>query len=174
VTLTVPGLPAGATPKITPALLSGTATSATIELTVGSAVPLGAFTATINATAPGVGQATATYQVAVTEAPYALTVFPTTISISVFAGDSGIATVNIHRSSFAGEVALALLNPPPSVTGRFTPTSSTTATSALVVGVAATTDLPPGDYTLTIQGTAAGAGVQTTTLELTLLPPPGP
>jgi hypothetical protein len=170
VTLAIAGLPAGATPTITPAQLSGTTTSASVDVTVGSAVPLGAYTATISATAQDVGQATATYQVTVTAAPYTLTVTPAAITIA--GGESGSVTVNIVRTSFTGEVALALLNlPDDGVTGRFTPTPSTTATSELVVRVAADADIGPGDYELTIQGTAAGPIVQTTTLTVTV---PGP
>jgi hypothetical protein len=168
VTLAVSGLPAGVTPTITPAQLSGTTTSATIDVTVAATVALGTYTATITATAQGVGQATATYQLTVTAAPdYALTVTPT--ELTIVAGASGSATVSIQRTNFTGEIALQLLNPPVGITGAFNPTPSTTNASALVVTVAA--NVAPGTYPLTIQGTATGPGVKTTTLTVTVPPP---
>jgi hypothetical protein len=169
VSLAIAGLPAGVTTTITPAQLSGTTASASVDVTVGSAVPLGAYTATITATAQGVGQATATYQVTVTAAPdYALTVAPT--ELTIVGGSSNTATVTIDRTSFTGEVALALLNPPAGITGAFTPTPTTTDESELVVSVAA--NVAAGSYPLTIQGTATGPGVKTTTLTVTVPAPP--
>jgi len=169
VTLAIAGLPAGATTTITPAQLLGTTASATVDVTVGSAVTLGAYTATIMATAQGVGQATTTYQLTVTAAPeYALTVDPT--SLTIVGGSSNIVTVSIDRTDFTGEVALALLNPPAGITGAFTPTPTTTNESELVVSVAA--NVAAGSYPLTIQGTALGPGTRTTTLTVTVPAPP--
>jgi hypothetical protein len=106
-----------------------------------------------------------------TETPtgdYALAVDPTELTIQ--GGGSDGATVSIDRTSFTGEVALALLNPPAGITGTFTPTPSTTEESALEVSVAP--DVAPGNYPLTVQGTATGPGTKTTTLTVTVPAPP--
>ncbi len=168
VTLVISGLPAGVTTMVSPAQLSGTTTSATIGVTVAAAVALGTYTATITATAQGVGQVTTTFPLTVT-APleYALSVTPA--SLSIIAGLSGHATINIARTSFNGAIALTLLNAPAGVTGVFNPTSATTNLSALVVSAAA--NVAAGNYQLTIQGSAPGVSNRTAVLQLTVTPP---
>ncbi len=169
VTLSVTGLPPGATTTITPAQLSGSATNATVEVTLAVTVAPGTHTAVITATAQGVAQATTTYQLTVTALPnYALTAAPAALSIP--AGGNGGTTVNIERTNFTGGVALALVNPPAGITGAFNPTLSTTNTAALAVSVAA--NVAPGNYPITIQGTATGPGVKTTSLTITATAPP--
>jgi hypothetical protein len=106
-----------------------------------------------------------------TETPagdYTLAVAPA--ELTIVGGSSNFATVSIDRTDFTGEVAFALLNPPAGITGAFTPTPSTTDESALLVSVAA--NVTPGTYPLTIQGTATGPGIKTTTLTVTIPAPP--
>jgi uncharacterized membrane protein len=137
-------------------------------VTVGPTVAPGTYTATINAAAQGVGSATTTYQLTVTATPnYTLAMAPATLPIEQ--GKSGSATVNINRTNFAGGVALTLVAPPAGITGTFTPANSTTNASTLDIAVGAA--VAPGNYTLTIQGTATGPGVKTTTLALTVTAP---
>jgi hypothetical protein len=165
VTLAIAGLPAGVTPTITPTQLSGTTASATIDVVVAATVTQGTYTATITATAQGVGQATTTFQLTVTAAPtFALTAAPATLTIAPGRNDS--TTVNIDRTNFTGDVALALVTPPAGITGTFNPTPATTNTSKLVVSVAA--NVAAGNYPLTIQGTATGPGARTATLTVTV------
>ena len=169
VALAVTGLPTGITPTITPAQLSGTTTSATVSVIADATVTPQTYSATVTATAQGVGQATATYQVIVTAQPnYSLSVVPSALAIA--AGASGNATVAIARTDFTGEVSLALQNPPTGISGAFTPTSTAANTSSLVVSVAAS--VLPGSYPLTIQGTGTGPGVKTASLTITATAPP--
>lgn len=169
VTLAISGLPAGVTTAITPAQLSGNTTTATVQVTVALAVPTGTYAATITASAQGVGQATATYTLTVTGTPtFVLAVSPT--SRSIVAGGSSSATVAITRSGFAGPVAFVLVNPPAGIAATFDPTPATTDGTAITVTIAAS--VPPGNYPLTIQGTAAGPGARTTTLTVTVPAPP--
>ena len=168
VTLAVTGLPTGVTATITPTQLSGAPTSASVDMTVGAASAPGTYNATITATAQGVSQATATLALTITAAPnYALTVTPAALPIP--AGASGNVTVTIGRTNFVGPVTLALANPPAGIAGVFTPSQTTATASSLVVSVAST--VPPGSYPLTIQGTATGPGVKSTTLTVTVPPP---
>ena len=69
VALAVTGLPTGITSTITPAQLTGTTTSATVSVIADATVAPQTYSATVTATAQGVGQATATYQVIVTAPP---------------------------------------------------------------------------------------------------------
>ena len=169
VTLAVTGLPTGVTATVTPTQLSGTTASATVNVTVAATVAPQTYSATITATAQGVAQATATYQLTVTALPnYALSVAPAAITIQ--AGASGGATVNIDRTNFTGAVALALASPPAGITGVFNPTPATANSSMLQISVA--TSVAAGSYPVTIQGTATGFGAKTTTLTVTVTAPP--
>ena len=169
VTLAVTGLPSGTTATITPSRLSGTITSATVDVVVAADVALGTHSATITATAQGVDQATTTYQLTVTAAPdYALSVTPAAITIP--AGTSGSTTVNIARTNFTGGVSLSLLNPPAGITGAFSPTPSTTEASTLVVSVPASA--ATGTHQIQIRGEASGPGVRSTVLTVTVTAPP--
>src|SRR5688572_2812727 len=103
-----------------------------------------------------------------TGADYSLTVAPAALSIG--AGSSSSATVTIVRTNFTGAVSLALQNPPAGITGVFTPASTTTNGSALVISVAAT--VAPGSHALTIQGSATGPGRKTASITVTVPQPP--
>ncbi|HEX9565652.1 MAG TPA: hypothetical protein VF981_16855, partial [Gemmatimonadaceae bacterium] len=73
VSTSVTGLPSGVTTSVNPAQLTGSTSSAVVTVTVGSSVAPGTYTATVTASATGVGSVTATYQLTVTETPnYAL------------------------------------------------------------------------------------------------------
>jgi hypothetical protein len=169
VTLSVAGLPAGVTTRITPPQLTGSAASATVEVTAAANAPAGAHTATVTATAAGAGPATATASVTVTAPPaYALRLTPA--ALTIVPGTSGEAAVAIDRTNFSADVALTLLNAPAGVTGAFTPASTSGNSSALVVSVGAA--VLPGSYSLTVQGSAAGLGVRTAPLALTVPAPP--
>jgi hypothetical protein len=169
VTLSVSGLPAGVTTTINPAQLTGSTTSATIDVAVAATVALGNYTATITAAGQDVAQATTNYELIVTAAPnYTLTLTPT--SLTVAAGASGNAVVNISRTNFTGGVTLSLQNPPAGITATFNPSPSTTNASDLVLSVAAS--VAAGNYALTVQGSATGITARTVALQLTVLPPP--
>lgn len=95
---------------------------------------------------------------------FALTVTPAVLLTVAGASNSG--TVTINRTNFTDEVTLELLNPPAGISAVFDPTPVSAGTSALVVRAAEAT--VPGEYQLTIQGTAAGPGVRTATLTVTV------
>ena len=103
VTLAVTGLPTGITTTVTPSRLSGTATSAELDLVVAADVALGTHTATITATGQGIDQASTTYQLSITAASdFTLAATPATIEIP--AGTSGSTTVDIARTNFTDGV----------------------------------------------------------------------
>ncbi|MEW5918086.1 MAG: hypothetical protein AB1762_16915, partial [Gemmatimonadota bacterium] len=167
VTAAVSGLPTGI--LVSAATFSGTTTTATVTIDVAASAAPGQYTATVTGSASGVASATATFTLTVTAAPnVALAVAPTALTVQQ--GASGNATINLTRTNFTGAVALTLDAPPAGVTGAFTPASTTTNTSALSVSVAVT--VAPGNYTLTIKGSATGVGDRTTTLALTVTAPP--
>lgn len=169
VTLSISGLPAGVSTTINPAQLTGSTTSATIDIAVAATVAVGSYTATITAAGQGVAQATINYQLTITAQPnYTLTVTPT--SLTVAAGASGNAVVNISRTNFTGAVTLSLQNPPAGITGSFNPSPSTTNSADLVLSVAA--NVVAGNYPITVQGSATGITARTVGLQLTVIPAP--
>lgn len=170
VNVAVTGLPAGVTLSVTPAQLTGATTQATVTVNVGNTVPAGTYTATVTATATGIGSATATYTLTVTATPnYALTATPAAVTAGQ--GGSGTTTIGIQRTNFTGTpVTLTLDNPPPGITGTFSPTPATGDQSVLTINVAGT--VAQGPYNLTVKGSATGPGDKTTTVALTVGPPP--
>jgi hypothetical protein len=168
VTVTVEGLPAGVTVSVTPSPLTSNTTSATVTVNVASTVPAGEYTATVRASATGVGTATAQYTLVVTAAPnYALSANPAAVTIAQ--GTSGTSTIAIQRTSFTGAVALTLENPPAGITHSFDPASATGDQSTLTIEVAPS--VAPGSYPLTVQGSATGPGNKTTTVTVTVPTP---
>ncbi|HEX6049010.1 MAG TPA: hypothetical protein VFZ21_07075 [Gemmatimonadaceae bacterium] len=169
VALAVTGLPTGITTTVTPARLSGTVTSAEVDLVLAADVALGTHTATVTATGPGVDQATATYQLTVgAAADFTLAATPATITIP--AGASGSTTIDIARTNFTDGVSLSLMNPPAGITGTFSPTPSTTDGSTLLVSVPAS--VAAGTYELQVRGDATGPGPRTAPLTVTVTAPP--
>ena len=171
VNVAVTGLPSGVTLSVTPAQLTGTTTQATVTVNVGSTVPAGTYTATVTATATGIGSATANYTLTVTATPnYALTATPAAVTIGQ--GGSGQTTIGIQRTSFTGTpVTLTLDAPPAGITGTFNPASPVTGDqSVLTINVAGT--VQQGNYNLTVKGSATGPGDKTTTVAVTVGPPP--
>jgi len=169
VNVAVTGLPAGVTLSVTPTQLTGATTQATVTVNVANTVPAGTYTATVTATATGIGSATATYTLTVTALPtFSLTATPAAVSIGQ--GASGTTTIGVVRTNFTGPVALTLVSPPTGITGSFNPTPATADQSVLTINVAGT--VAPGNFTLTVNGSSAGQTDKTTTVTLTVLPPP--
>jgi len=170
VNVAVSGLPAGVTLSVTPVQLTGATTQATVTVNVANTVPAGTYTATVTATATGIGSATASYTLTVT-APvtptFVLTATPAALSLAQ--GSSGTTTIGVQRTNLSTPIALTLENPPSGVTGSFNPASVTGDQSVLTINVAST--VAPGSYTLTVSGHATGPD-RTTTIALTVLPPP--
>jgi hypothetical protein len=167
VSLTISNLPDGVSATMDPAQLSGSMTTARINLTAVAAATPATSTATITASAPGVSNATTTFALTVTIAPaYELTVLPS--AFTVVAGTTGNATVNITRTNFLAGVTLQLAHPDVGISGVFTPTTATN-TSDLALSVAS--NVSPGIYLLEIAGTATGLAGRTARLTLTVSPP---
>lgn len=171
VSVAVSGLPTGVSASVTPASLTGATTTATVTVDVASSVAPGNYTATVAASATGVGSAGATFGLTVTAAPnVVLTLTPPTLTIQ--AGRSGNTSVTVTRTNFTGTLTLSLDTPPAGITGSFNPVTVAADNSALTVNVGL--GVAPANYTLTIRATATGLGERTVTLPLTVTaPPPG-
>jgi trimeric autotransporter adhesin len=161
VALALDNPPAGITGTFNPASTTGNTSVLTIN--AASTVAAGTYNLTVKGTATGQTDKTTTLALTVT-GPSSYTLTATPASVNITAGQSANTTVSITRTNFTGTVTLALDAPPAGITGTFTPATLTGATvmSSLQVSVAST--VVPGNYTLTIKGTATGVADKTTTV----------
>ena len=165
ITLSLDNPPAGITGTFNPA--TADQSTSTLTINVASTVAPGTVNLTVKGTAAGQTDKTATLALTVTApqaANYTLSTTPATVNVN--AGGNAQATVNITRTNFTGAVTLALDAPPAGITATFNPAAPTGTTSTATVNVANT--VAPGNYTLTIKGTATGIADKTTTLGVTV------
>jgi hypothetical protein len=162
VTLSVAGVPAGATATFTP----NPADSSTLTLTTSSATAAGTYPLTITGTATGTTHSTSATLV-VTEPPpppmpdFSLSAAPA--SQAIVRGGAASYTVTVSPSAgFTGPVTLAVTGLPAGAASAFSP-NPTSTTSTLTVRTTSTTKT--GTYTLSISGTA-GALAHTTAVTL--------
>ncbi len=148
-TLTLEGAPAGVTGTFNPAVVTGDAS--TLTLNVGAAAAPGVYTLTVRGTTATLADRTAT--LTLTVGNFSIAVEPNALTIQQ--GMSDQATVTINRTNFNGEVSLSLTGAPTGVAGTFDPQATTGTTSTLTVSVDATT--VPGTYELTVVG-SSGSG----------------
>lgn len=151
VSLSVSGLPTGATGTFTPASVTGAGTSS-LSVTTASTTPAGTYTLTLKGTSGSLSH-TATVSLVVTGAPdFTLNVSPSTLTVT--AGNASSYSVSVGAlNSFNSAVSLSVSGLPTGVTGSFSPTTVTGAgTSTLSITTSAST--AAGTYSLTITGTS--------------------
>lgn len=165
VVFTVDNAPAGVT-----ATTSGTGTTITISIQAATSAAVGSHAMTVRGTANGVQDAIATFtltiQPAAPPAPGSYQLTATPGAVTVAGGSTGTTSVGIVRVSFPGDVTLALISPPTGISGAFAPATTGGTSSPLTLTVAAT--VVPGNYSLTVRGTAAGQPNQEVTVALTV------
>lgn len=163
VSLSVSGLPSGATGSFTP---NPATSSSTLNITTSSSTPAGTSTVTITGTS---GSLTHTTTVSLTvNVPPDFSLAATPASQTVTAGTGASYTVNITPSGgFSGSVTLNASGFPTGVTVGFSPNPATSSSSMTVTTASSTA---AGTYTLTITGTS-GTLSHTTTVSLTVNAP---
>ena len=155
VSLTVSGLPMGATASFSPTNLSGSGTS-TLSVTTASTTPAGNYALTVTATSGNlVLTATATLKVR----NFSITASPP--AQSVLAGVGTSYTVNITTNNgFTGVVGLSIAGLPAGVSASFSPVLVTnTGSSTLSLTTSNTT--AGGSCVLTITGTSGSLSLST-------------
>ena len=162
VTLSLGGAPAGVTGAFTPAAPTGT--SSTLTVSVGLAVPPGAYNLTVDGTGTA-GNRSTPLSLTVDPAPpdYALSLAPA--ALTIVQGANAPTTVTITRTNFTGAVTLSVGGAPAGVTGSFNPAAPTGTSSTLTLSVGAA--VAPGVYNLTVDGTGT-PGNRSTPLTLTV------
>ena len=168
VSLTISGSPNGVSATMDPAQLSGTTTVSRIDLTVAPTAALGTTTVTMTGSS-GDKQSVATFNLIISP-PSTYTLSLTPAALTIAAGTSTSATVNIERSNFTGVVALELLDAPSGVVWGFSPTPAGLNTSALDIAVGA--NVAPGNYPIRIRGSGPGVPERFALFQLTVTPQP--
>lgn len=169
VSLTVENLPPGVTASFSPNPVTANASLLTIAAPVESSP--GSSTVTVRATTTGGGDQSAELTLTITlTGDYSLTAAPESVSLA--SGGSDQSTVTINRTGgFAGSVALAVTGQPPGLTATLNPSVPTGDVATL--SLAASSQLPAGNYPLTLTGSSAGRANRTLTLPVTVAGPPG-
>jgi hypothetical protein len=159
VSLTVSGLPSGATGTFAP---NPTTTSASVLTVAGGTALPGTYTVTVTGTAPGLADRTATFTLTIT-ASSSYTITPAASTLSIAQNGSASVSIGISRSNFTGSVSLAVSGLPSGATASFSvnPVSGDASVLTINAGTAAT-----GNYPLTITGTASGTSDRTATVTL--------
>ena len=148
VSLSVTGLPAGATASFSPSSVTGSGSS-TLTVNTSSSTPPGTYTLTIAATS-----GTFTYSAQVKLVVNAFSLVATPSSQTILLGNGANYAVNVTASSaFTGNVSFSATGLPAGTTASFSPSSITgSGSSTLTVNTSSST--PPGTYTLTIAATS--------------------
>ncbi len=167
--LAVEGLPTGVSGAVSNLQVSGSLTTATVTISVSAAATVGTSAITVRATGTGVTDATASYSLTVTAATtpnFSFTVGPAT-GLALSPGYTGLGTITIARTlGFAGTVSFTMTGGPAGLT--FSPAPTSTAGTAASFGLAASTSITPGSYTLIFHGVATGLAEQTAPLAVTI------
>jgi hypothetical protein len=159
--LSASGVPAGASVSFNPASVTAGGSS-TLTINTGTAAP-GDYTLTVTGTAAS-GSHTTTVTLSVVASDFSLSASPS--SLSVAQGGSDTSTISTAVTSGAAQlISLSASGLPAGTTASFNPASVTAGNSStMTLSVGATA---PGDYTITVTGTAA-SGSHTTTVALTV------
>ena len=168
VSIAISGSPNGVSATMDPPQFSGTTTDVRVDLTAAATATLGTSTVTITG-ASGGRESVVTFNLTVSP-PSAYTLSLTPAALTIAAGTSSTATVNIERSNFSGNVALELLDAPTGVVWGFSPTPSGLNTSSLAIAVGAA--VAPGNYPISVRGSALGVPERFVVFQLTVTPQP--
>jgi hypothetical protein len=170
VALAAMGFPAGITVGIDPPQLTGSASRATVTVTVAGSVAVGSYTGTVEASAMSM-RSSIDIRVFVDPLPdFGLKMASETFTIP--AGRTATAVVNIqHNSSFSSPMDLSLLNPPGGISATFLPPNPSYAPfSTMTISVAQ--NVAHGNYPVTLQATATGLSTRQLPFSITVVPAP--
>ena len=158
VTLSVSGLPTGASGSFTP---NPATASSSLSVTTAASSPAGTYTLTITGVSGALTHTTTVALVVSAPADFTLNALPS--SRTVTGGSSTSYSVTIGPTGgFTGGVTLSVSGLPTGASGSFTPNPAT-ASSSLSVTTAVST--PVGSFILTLTG-VSGTLTHTTTISL--------
>jgi polygalacturonase len=162
--LSVSGLPSGASGTFNPTSVTGSGSS-TLSISTASATPAGTYTLTITGASGSLTHsATVTLVVTAAAAPdFTISATPASQTVTAGSGTSYSTTIGA-LNGFTGTVNLSVSGLPSGASGSFNPASvAASGNSTLSISTSSTT--PAGTYTLTITGTS-GALTHSVTVTL--------
>jgi hypothetical protein len=159
VTLSLSGLPSGATGSFTP---NPATASSTLSVTTSTSTAPGAYTLTITGVS-GTLAHTTTVGLVVSASDFTLSASPSSQTVAPGSPTSYSVTIS-PTGSFSGQVTLSLSGLPSGATGSFTPNP---ATASSTLSVTTSTSTAPGTYTVTVTG-ISGTLTHTATARLQL------
>jgi hypothetical protein len=163
VSLSVSGLPTGASGSFSPASVTGSGSS-TLSVTTTCAVAAGSYPLTITGTSGALSHnALVTLVVSSTLPDYTISATPA--SRTVTAGTATTYTVNTSAGTcFTGSISFSVAGLPAGATASFSP-ASVTGSGASTLTITTASTVAPASYTLTITATS-GSLSHTTTVNL--------
>jgi hypothetical protein len=152
VTLSLSGLPSGASGSFSPNPVNGGSGNSTLTVSTSTSTPPGTYTLTITGTGPST---THTATVTLVVEGFTLTVSPTTSSV-VVGGSTTYSAMITPQNGFSGTVNVSITSglPPGASATPCSVTVPPTGSCTLNVSTAATT--PTGMFTLTVTATSGG------------------
>jgi uncharacterized membrane protein len=154
--LAVSGLPSG---------VSSAFSGDTLVIFVSASAAPGSYALKITGTSGTTTATTAITLVITAEPKFSLSPAASKLAVARLSGASDVIAV-VAANGFTGAVTFKVTGLPAGVTGRFSPSSSTSKT---VFSIAAAFFTPPGTYTITITGTSAGSNTSNPLTEATTI-----
>ncbi|MGO4209965.1 SMP-30/gluconolactonase/LRE family protein [Terriglobus sp. 2YAB30_2] len=147
--LSVSGLPTGATASFSPTSVAGSGSS-TLTVSTATTTPVGTYTLTITGTSGSLTHSATVTLVVQGPADFSISATPSSQTVTQGNGTTYTTTIGA-LNGFTDTVSLSVSGLPTGATGGFSPTSvAGSGSSTLTVSTATTT--PAGTYTLTITG----------------------
>jgi hypothetical protein len=166
VSLSVSGLPSGATGAFNPTSVAGSGSS-TLSVSTSSTTPAGTYTLTITGTSGSLTHSaivTLVVNAAVT-GDFSIAATPSSQTVTEGGTSSTTYTTTVTAvNGFSGAVSFSVNGLPSGVTGSFNPTS-VAGSGKSTLSVSASSQGKVGTYTLTINGTS-GSLMHSTTVTL--------
>ncbi len=151
--LSVSGLPSGATASFNPASIT-TSGNSTLTINTAASTPPGSYPLTITATNGTLSHSTTVTLVVTVFTDFSISASPT--SRTMKANSSTTYGVTVGKiGPFTGTVSMSVTGLPSQTTASFTP-SSVTGSGSSTLNVKAKQKAPPGTYTLKITGSSGG------------------
>ncbi len=176
VTLAVENAPVGVTGAFTPTVIPAGSTTSTLTISASSAATPGNAVLTVRGTGSGLsnGNVTSAMALTITPDPGSFTLAASAATVSIEQRLSGTATFTVARiAPFTGAVALTLTGVPNGVTVTPSPASIASGATSTTVTMDVSAAVAPGNYPITVRGTATGVPETTAAFTLIVTPSPG-
>ena len=166
VTLSVTGLPSGASATFGTNPIAGGSGSSAMNVSTSSSTPAGTYTLTITGTGGGLTHSTTVTLVVNASGTGNFSVSASPSSRTVMTGTAASYTVTVTPSGgFNSSVTLSVSGLPSGANATFSPNPISGGSGSSTMHVTTSSSTPAGNYTLTITGTGGGL-TRTTTVML--------